>query len=309
MTRKLVESDEVLLTTGSLGTAPQLAVASYLNQRKVPQLFVSAPASKLANPKTYPWTINFAPVYEMEGAIYATHLLATNRQAKVAVLSQDDEAGKALYTGFMQGLTKSGVKPVSDQTYQITDPTVDSQLIRMKESGADTVLLVTVPRMTAQALRRIAALGWKPKIYVSAAGSSIKNALEPAGLENAAGVLTGAYRKRLGDPRWNDDPEMKAFQAFMAKYMAGTDPLDEIAANGYDVANATHQVLKLAGNDLTRANVMRIVTTLKGFRGPLNLPGLAFDVSPDNYLGFHQMQMVRFDGKTFHDVGDLVSAR
>lgn len=309
MTRKLVESDEVLLTTGALGTALQLSVAGYMNQRKVPQLFVAAPASKLANPKTYPWTINFSPTYEMEGAIYATHLLQTKPGAKLAVLYQDDEAGKALSSGFLQTLAKAGVKPVAEQTYQITDPTVDSQVIKLKEAGADTVFLVTAPRMTAQALRKIGSLDWKPTMYVSAAGASIKAALEPAGLENATGIISSDYRKRLADPRWAGDADMKAFQAFLAKYMPGADPNDEIAAGGYDVAVATHQVLKQAGDDLTRANVMRIVSNLKGFRTPLLLPGITVDTTPDDYAGFKRMQVVRFDGKTFQPLGPVVTAR
>jgi branched-chain amino acid transport system substrate-binding protein len=308
-TRRLVESDGILLTTGSLGSALQLAVAGYMNQRKIPQLFVSAPASKLANPKVYPWTINYSPVYEMEGAIYASHLLSAKPGAKVSVLYQDDEAGKALSSGFIQTLAKAGTKPVAEQTYMITDPTIDSQILRLKESGADTVFLVTVPRMTAQALRKIASIGWKPTIYVSAAGSSVKNALEHAGVENAVGVITADFRKRLSDPRWDTDTDMKTYRAFMMKYMSSVDASDEIAAGGYDVAHATHQVLKLAGSDLTRANIMKIVSNLKGFRSPLLLPELQFDVTPEDYHGFKRMQIVKFDGKAFQPFGAMVGAR
>jgi branched-chain amino acid transport system substrate-binding protein len=309
MTRKLVEQDEVLLTTGSLGTALQLAVAGFMNQRKIPQLFVSAPGSKLANPKAYPWTINYSPTYEMEGAIYAAHLQQTKPGARIGVLYQDDEAGKALSSGFLQTLAKSGVKPVSEQTYQITDPTVDSQIIRLMESGVDTVFLVSVPRVTAQAIRKIAALGWKPTLYVSAAGASVKNALEHAGLENAIGVISADFRKRLSDPRWANDPDMKAYQAFMAKYMPAAAANDEVAANGYDVAVATSQILKMAGDDLTRANIMKIVSNLKAFKSPLTLPTITFDVTPDDYLGFKRMQVVRFDGAAFQPMGAMVTAK
>lgn len=308
LTRRMVESDRVLLTAGSLGTPTQLTVARYLNQQKVPQLFVAAPGSKLASPKTFPWTINFSPSYEIEGAVYATHLLGTNAQAKVAMLFQDDEAGKALAAGFSQTLAAKGVKPVSEQSYQPTDPSIDSQIIQMKGSGADAVFLVTIPRMTALALRKIASLGWKPQVYVSAAGSSPKNALEPAGLENAVGVISSNFRKNVADARWDDDPDVQAFRAMVTKYMPGTDPKDELAANGYETAYAVHQVLKMAGNDLTRANIMQIVGNLKGFRTPLLLPGVTFDTTPDDYQGFKRLQLTRFDGKTYQPLGDLIAA-
>lgn len=309
MTRKLIERDEVLFTLGALGTPTQLAVQTYMNQRKIPQMFVAAPAGKLADGKKFPWTINYAPVYEMEGAAYAAHLLETKPQARVAVLYQDDDAGKAIHKGFVERLARSGVKPVIEQTYAVTDPSIDSQIIAMQASGADAVALFTIPRMTAMALRKIGAIGWKPAAYVSNAGSSIKGALEPAGVDNAVGLHTSDYRKRLNDPRWNDDAELKAYREFHAKYLPGASIADDNYQLGYDLADAAAQVLKMAGDDLTRANLLRIVQSLQGFRTPFLLPGVAFNVTPQDYFGFKQLQIVRFDGKAFVPAGALIDAR
>jgi branched-chain amino acid transport system substrate-binding protein len=221
---------------------------------------------------------------------------------------QDDEAGKALASGFVQTLAKQGVKPTSEQTYQVTDPSIDSQILQLKGAGVDTVFLVTVPRMTALAMRKIAALDWKPTIYVSGAGSSVKAGLEPAGLNNAVGVMTSAYRKSVADPRWESDSAVKDYRAFLTKYLPTADPNDELPANGYDVGHATHQILKMAGDDLTRANIMKIVSNLKDFRTPLLLPGVSFNTTPDDYQGFRKLQMSRFNGKTYEPFGELVSA-
>ncbi len=309
LTRRLVERDEVLFTLGALGTPTQLAVQNYMNQRKIPQLFVAAPASKLADAKRFPWTINFAPVYEMEGAIYAKHIQQNRPGAKIAVLYQDDDAGKAIRKGFIDTLSAAGLKPVLEQTYAVTDPTIDSQIIAMQGAGADVIALITIPRMTAMALRKMGSLGWKPATYVSNAGVSVKNALEPAGLDNAKGVITADYRKRMDDPRWANDPDVKAYQAFHAKYLPGISTLDEAYHIGYDLAAAATQVLQRAGDDLTRANIMKIVSTLQGFRSPLLLPGLSFNVSPDDYLGFKEEQLMQFDGKSFAPLGGVVSVR
>lgn len=308
-TRKLVERDEVLFTLGALGTPTQLAVQTYMNQHKIPQMFVAAPAGKLADAAKFPWTINYAPVYETEGAAYAAHLLQTKPGAKVAVLYQDDDAGKAIRKGFIERLARDGVKPVLEQTYSATDPTIDSQIIAMQGSGADAVAMFTIPRMTAMGLRKMGALGWKPQTYVSNAGSSIKNALEPAGVENAIGLLSSDARKRLTDARWNDDPEVSEYREFAAKYLPGVSITDENYQTGYDLAHGAAQVLKMAGDDLTRANLMRIVQTLQGFRTPFLLPGISFNVTPQDYFGFKQLQIVRFDGKAFAPVGTLVDVR
>ncbi len=309
MTRRLVERDEVLFTLGALGTPTQLAVQTYMNQRKIPQMFVAAPAGKLADAAKFPWTINYAPVYETEGAAYATHLLSTNPKAKVAVLYQDDDAGKAIRKGFVERLARDGVKPIAEQTYSVTDPTIDSQIIALQGSGADAMALFTIPRMTALALRKMGALGWKPQTYVSNAGSSVKNALEPAGLENAVGLLTSDSRKRLSDPRWSADPEVNAYREFHAKYLSGVSIADENYQTGYDLADAATQVLRMAGDDLTRANLLRIVQSLHGFRTPFVLPGISFNVTPKDYFGFRQLQIVRFDGKAFTPLGPVVDTR
>ena len=311
MTRKLVEQDEVLFTLGSLGSGPQLAVQRYMNQRKVPQLFVSAPASKLADAKNYPYTINFAPVYEMEGAVYAKHILQTRAQGKIAIISQDDDAGRALFKGLKEGLVAGGAasRIAIEQTYTATDPTIESQVISMHGTGADVAVLITLPRMTAIALRKMASMDWKPTIYVSNAGSSVKSAIEPAGPGAGTGVITSDYRKRIDEPRWADDPGVKGFIAFREKYLPGVPLTDEAYSVGYDIAAAGAQIIRMAGDDLTHANILRIMQSLKNFGGPLTLPGLGMTTSPTDYFGYKALQLMRFDGKSYVPMGGVVGAQ
>jgi len=309
-TRKLVEQDEVLFTLGSLGSPTQLAVQRYMNQRKVPQLFVSAPASKLADAKNFPYTINFAPVYEMEGAVYAKHIVQTKPQGRIAILYQDDDAGRALFKGLKDGLVAGGAasRIAIEQTYTSTDPTIESQVISMKGSGADVVVLITLPRMTAIALRKMASMDWKPTTYVGNAGSSVRLAIEPAGPGAGNGVITSDYRKRVDDPRWADDPGVKGYLAFREKYLPGVALSDETYSVGYDIAAAGAEIIRMAGDDLTHANILRIMQSLKNFGGPLTLPGLGMTTTPTDYLGYKALQLMRFDGKAYVPLGGVVGA-
>lgn len=308
MTRKAVESDNVLFMAGSMGTGPQLAVAPYLNRRKVPQLFLSAAASKLADASTLPYTIMAAPAYEAEGASWLKHLLATKPNAKVALLYQDDDAGRAIVAGFKQQLGKTRIQVVSEQTYTVTDPTINSQVISMKGSGADVALLITVPKMTAMGLRKIRSLGWEPTIYLSQGGSSIKTALEPAGLDNAKGVISAATRMSLGDAAYADHPEVREYLEFVANYLPGSAAdTDEIYLQGYMNAAMTAHVIRQAGDDLTRANIMKVATSLRNYRAPALLPGVTLNTTPGDYRMYKQMQLQQFDGKNFVPLGPVVA--
>lgn len=308
MTRKAVEADNVLFMAGSMGTGPQLAVAKYLNQKKIPQLFVASAAGKLADPKTYPYTMMAAPSYEAEGATWLKHITATKPTAKVAVIYQDDDAGRAIFNGFKQNLNQTGVKMVSAQTYSVTDPSIDSQLIAMKSSGADTVLLITVPKMTAMSLRKIRSLNWEPTMYLSQGGAAIKSALEPAGLENAKGVITVSIRMNLGDPDFADHPDMKEYLAFAAKYMPGTNATtDDIYLSGYVNAALTAYVIQQAGDNLTRENIKKVATNLKNVRLPTLLPGITLNSTPTDYHLYKQLQLRQFDGKNYVPLGKIIN--
>lgn len=307
LTRKAVESDQVLFMAGSMGTSPQLAVAPYLNQKKIPQLFLAAAASKLADAKALPYTLIMASTYESEGTGWAKHLRQSKPTAKVAVIYQDDDAGRAIVSGFKGGIAGSTVNVVSEQTYTVTDPTIDSQIIAMKNSGADTVLLVTIPKMTALSLRKIRAMSWDPTMYVSVGGSSPKSAFAPAGLESAKGALMSTWRVAVGAKESEGLEDVKIYKAFMAKYLPGVDPTDDIYAIGYTSAAATAEVIRLAGNDLTRENIHKIATNLKSVKLPLALPGITVNTTPSDLRPIKQSQFFRFNGAEYEPVGKVES--
>lgn len=308
MTRKAVEADKVLFMSGSLGTGQQVAVAPYMNRQKVPQLFLASPSAKLADAKTYPYTMMSGPAYQTEGASWLKHLASLNPTAKVAVIYQDDEAGRSILEGFSANLEQTQVKIVSKQTYQVTDPSIDSQIITMKGAGADTVLLITINKMTALALRKMTSLDWRPAVYVSQGGSSVKSALEPAGLENSKDVITVFARMSLGDPSFANDPSMKEYLAFVAKYLPGTNAAtDDAYALGYMNAALTAQVIRQAGDNLTRENIMKVAASFKDYRAPLLLPGVTLNSTSTDYRLFKQLQLHKFDGKSYVPFGPIIS--
>ncbi|WP_341886974.1 ABC transporter substrate-binding protein [Variovorax sp. YR752] len=307
VTRKAIESDKVLFMAGGMGSSPQLAVAPYLNQKKVPQLFLAAAASKLADPSKFPYTLILATTYEFEGGSWAEHLSQTKPNAKVAVIYQDDDAGRAVLSGFKAKLAGTSITVVSEQTYTVTDPTIDSQIIAMKNSGADAVLMITISKMSALALRKIRALSWDPVIYASSGGSSPKTSFAPAGLESARGVIIATWRPSVGAKEFKDSPEVKAYRQFLAKYLQGVDATDEIYAAGYNAGAATAEVIRLAGNELTRENIHKIASNLKGVRLPLMLPGISLNTTPTDSRPLKQAQFFRFNGAEYESLGSIRS--
>ena len=299
MARKLVEEEEVLLIFNSLGTASNTAIQKYMNTKKVPQLFVATGAAKWGDPKNFPWTMGWQPNYEAEGKVYALHILDTKPNAKIGILMQNDDYGKDYLKGFEEGLGEKGrALIVSKVTYEVTDPTVDSQMLTLKASGADTFFNITTPKFAAQAIKKAAEIGWKPVHYLNNVSISVSSVMAPAGLENGIGIITAQYGKDPTDPQWANDPAMKDWQAFMKKYYAAGSLTDANSVYGYSVAQTMVQVLKQCGDDLTRANVMKQAASLD-ITLPMSLPGINIKTGPDDFYPIEREQLSRFDGKTW----------
>ena len=307
MARKLVEQDEVLLVFNSLGTPPNSAIHQYMNSKKVPQLFVATGATKWNDPKNFPWTMGWQPNYQTEGAIYAKHILATKPDAKIAILYQNDDYGKDYLKGFKDGLGAKTSMIVKEVSYETSDPTVDSQVVQMQGSGANVFFNITTPKFAAQAIRKSFDIGWKPVHYLNNVSASIGAVLIPAGLDKSVGLISTQYLKDPLDPAWKDDAGMKEWRAFMAKYYPEGDLKDGSNVFGYTVAQGLVQVLKQAGNDLTRANIMKQAASLKDFVPSLVLPGIKVNTSATDFAPFQQEQMIRFDGKEWVRFGEIVS--
>jgi branched-chain amino acid transport system substrate-binding protein len=307
VTRKLVEDDQVLLMFQSLGTATQTAVQKYLNARKVPQLFVASGAMKWADPKNFPWTMIWQPPFQVEARIMAAQIKRLAPQAKVAVLYQNDDYGKDVLIGIHEGFGDASARTiVAEVSYEITDPTVDSQIISLQASGADTLMLVTTPKAAAQAIRKVAGIGWKPTMYMTYASTSVELVLKPAGLENAKGVISSSYLKDPSDPSLKDDPEVQAYLAWVKKYLPEANPVDLYAVYGYANAHTLLHVLRQCGNDLTRESVMRQAAALKDVVTPMLLPGIRLNTSATDYLPIEQVQLMRFDGTRWVRFGELL---
>jgi branched-chain amino acid transport system substrate-binding protein len=299
-TRKLVEQEQVVFVFNSVGTAANSAVQKYLNTKQVPQLFVATGATKWGDPANFPWTIGFNPTYQLEGKTYAEHILATKPKAKIAVLYQNDDYGKDLLQGLKDGLGDKAKKMIiSEATYEISDPTIDSQIVSLRGSKADTFVNITTPKFAAQAIRKVHDIGWKPTHYLNQVGASIATVLKPAGVENAVGALTVGYFKDATDPQYDNDPEMQRFKAFMKKYYPDGDPNDGSNTYGYIAAQVAVQVLKQCGSDVSSKNVMAQATSLKDFVPELVLPGLSLGTSAKDFFPFDKLQMVRFNGQNW----------
>ena len=306
--RKLVESDEVLLIFQSLGTPSNTAIQKYMNSKKVPQLFVATGATKWGDPKNFPWTMGWQPTYQSEGRIYAKFLLANHPNAKIGILYQNDDYGKDYVKGLKDGLgDKAKSMIVAEAPYETADPTVDSQMVRLKASGADVFFNVTTPKFAAQAIKKAAEIGWQPVHLLNNVSQSVGSVLKPAGLENAKGIYSSYYLKDANDPQWQDDPAMKEWRAFMDKYFPEGDKTSSFTTYGYAVAQTLHEVLKQCGDDLTRENVMKQAANLKSLQVGLLLPGIKISTSPDDYYPIEQMQMQRFNGERWEPVGDVMS--
>ncbi|MEY9143160.1 branched-chain amino acid transport system substrate-binding protein [Bradyrhizobium elkanii] len=282
--RKLVESDEVLLTFQIVGTPSNAAVQKYLNAKKVPQLFAATGASKFTDPKNFPWTLGFNPNYFVEGRIYGQYILKEHPNAKIGVLYQNDDLGKDYLNGIKAGLGDKAAKMiVAEASYEVSDPTIDSQVIKIKDAGADLFFSASTPKQAAQAIKKIAELGWHPIHIVDINATSVGAVLQPAGLEASKGLISTNYGKDPADPQWKDDPGMKRYFDFMAKYYPDGDKNSNFNTYGYSTAQLMVHVLKQCGDDLTRDNVLKQATNLKNVELDMALPGIKGNTAPNDY--------------------------
>jgi len=306
MARRLVEQDEVLLIFNSLGTPSNSAIQKYMNAKKVPQLFVATGASKWGDPKNFPWTMGWQPNYQTEGAIYGQYVVKTKPGAKIAVLYQNDDYGKDYLTGFKNGLGDKAKQIVAEVSYEVTDPTVDSQIVQLKGTGADVLFNITTPKFAAMAIRKAYDIGWTPLHFLNNVSASIGSVLTPAGLEKSVGLISVGYLKDANDKQWENDPGMKEWKAFMAKYLPDGNLADGNNVYGYSVAQTLVHVLKQAGNNLTRENVMKQAASIKDLQLSLALPGVKINTGPTDFYPFESMQLMRFDGKQWVLFGDVM---
>jgi branched-chain amino acid transport system substrate-binding protein len=304
--RKLVESDEVLLIFQPLGTPGNSAIQKYMNTKKVPQLFVATGATKFGDPKNFPWTMGWQPNYQSEGRVLAKYLLDNHPKGKIGILFQNDDYGKDYVKGLKDGLGGK-IQVVSELPYEVADPTVDSQIINLKASGADIFFNVATPKFAAQAIRKAAEIGWKPVHLLNSVSASVGSVLKPAGLDNAVGILTTNYLKDPTDPQWKDDAAYKEWVAFMDKYYPDGDKTTTFTVYGYLVAQTLTQVLKQSGDNLTRENVMKQAASLKNLQLGMLYPGIQINTSPNDFFPIEQMIMAKFDGKSFVNFGKVLS--
>jgi branched-chain amino acid transport system substrate-binding protein len=298
--RKLVEQDDVAAIFNVLGTPINMAIRKYLNAKKVPQLFVAAGSPNFADPEHFPWTIGWQPTLTTEAKFYAAHLLATAPESKIAVLYQNDDFGKGLLDGLKAGLgDKAESMIIAAASYEATDPTIDSQVVTLQASGADTLFLFTYSKQGAQAIRKAADIGWKPVRYIHLGAASVAATFKPAGLDKSTGVMTAGFIKDASDPQWADDPDQKAWRAWMNENMPGADLSDSVNAAGYSFAQTLEQVLRQCGDDLSRENIMRQATSLHDFRLPMLLPGSLINTSPTDYQVITYMKLQRFNGTSW----------
>jgi len=308
MVRKLVEEDQVLLVASPLGTPTNSAIWHYMNQKKVPQLFVATGATKWDDPKGHPWTMGLQPNYQVEGRIYASYILQNKSDGKIGVLYQDDDFGKDYVKGLTDGLgDKAASMIVVKASYETTDPTVDSQVVDMQARGVDVFVNTAIPKFAAQAIRKAAEIEWKPLHILSSIGSSIGATLKPAGLEHCRGIVTDLYLKDSTDPKWQDDPGFKGWSSFMDKYLPGADKSDGGYVAGSQLAATLVQVLKQCSDELTRENVMKQAANLHDFTVPMLLPGITINTSPTDFAPIKQVQMGRFDGEHWELFGPLLA--
>src|SRR5271167_4689772 len=305
--RKLVEDDEVLLTFQIIGTPSNAAVQKYLNAKKVPQLFAATGASKFTDPKNFPWTLGFNPNYFVEGRIYGQYILKQYPNAKVGVLYQNDDLGRDYLNGIKSGLgDKAATMIVAEASYEVSDPTVDSQILKIKSAGADVLFDASTPKFAAQTIKKTAELGWKPVHILDINATSVGAVMQPAGLEASKGVISVNYGKDPLDPTWKDDRGMKKYFEFMAKYYPEGDKNSNFNTYGYSTSQLLIQVLKQCGDDLTRENVMKQATSLKNVVLDLALPGIVGNTSPTDYRVNKQLQMEKFNGERWELFGPII---
>lgn len=306
-TRKLVEQDEVLLMFAALGTSHNMAVQRYLNAKKIPQLFVNTGATRFGDPKAFPWTMGWQPTYQAEGRLYAKHILQTKPNAKIGVLMQNDDFGKDYYKGLMDGLGDKAKTMVAQHlTYEVSDPTIDSQMVSLKGAGCDVFVSITTPKFAAQAIRKAAEMGWKPVQYLVSVSQSMSSVLKPAGFENAVGVISSTYLLTPSDPAAAGNKDVADYVATMKQYYPNGDPDDTLNAIGYAVAATMVQVLKQAGDNLTRENIMRQAANLN-FTPPMLYPGVDVRTSADDFFPIEKKVLQRFNGKAYEAMGQAIA--
>ena len=309
MIRKLVEQDEVAVLFQTLGTPTNTAIHKYVNAQKVPHLFVATGATKWNDPKNFPWTMGFQPNYQTEGRIYAAYILKNFPDAKIGVLYQNDDYGKDYRKGLHDGLGEAAKKMiVLEQTYEVTDPTIDSQIVNLKNSGANVFFNVTIPKFAVQAIKKAHDTGWKPAHFLNNVSSSLATVLKPAGLEASRGLITALYLKEITDPQWKNDKGYQDWVAWMKKYYPEGALDDQFNAYGYTVAQAMTQVLKQCGNDLSRENILKQAQNLKNVEFPLLLPGIKINTSPTDHAPIEQEQLAKFDGERWVLFGEIYDA-
>lgn len=309
-TRRLVESDKVLAVVQGLGTPPNSAIHRYMNQRKVPQLFVATGATKWGDPENYPWTMGWQPNYQSEGMVYAQYVLDNVPDPKIAILFQNDDYGKDYVEGLVKGLgDRAKELIVAEESYEVTDPTVDSQIVNLRNSGANVFYNVTTPKFAAQAIRRIHDLGWEPVHLLNSVSNSVGSVLTPAGLEASKNILSAEYLKDPTDPAWQGDEDFKEWLDWMNTYYPDGDKTDKFNVYGYAVCATIVQVLKQMGDELTRENMMRQAANLKDFQAPMLLPGVTVNTSPTDFAPISQLQLIRFDGSEWVRFGPILNAQ
>jgi len=306
--RKLVESDGVLLIFGSLGTSTNGAIRKYMNEKKVPQLFVASGASKWNDPRQYPWTMGWQPSYASEARIYAKYIMKEKPDAKIGVLYQNDDFGKDYLKGLKDGLGAKASMIVLEDSYDTSEPAIDEHVVKLKASGADVFISITTPKFAAQAIKKAAEINWHPVHIISNVSASVGGVLEPAGLEISQGILSASYTKDGSEPQWNADDGMKKFYNFLAQYDPKANKLDAGVVFGYAAAQTMVKVLQMCGDDLTRENVMRQAASLKDFEPDTLLPGIRINTAADNFAPIEQLQMMRFKGRKWELFGDIISS-
>jgi branched-chain amino acid transport system substrate-binding protein len=306
--RKLVEEDKVLLLFQPLGTPSNTAIQGYLNDNKVPQLFVATGADKWNDPKNHPWTMGWQPSYRIEARIYGRYILKTQPDAKIAVLYQNDDFGKDYLIGLREGLgAKADQLIVASQSYETTDPTVDQQIVSLQGSGANVLLTAAVPKFAAQAIRKVYDLGWKPTHFLTNVSISVGAVMQPAGLEKSVGIISAGYVKDPTDPQWQGTPEYNEWLMWMRKFNSSANVSDNFAVYGYSVAQTLVTVLKASGDNLTRENVMRQAASIHDLKLPMLLPGIPVSTSVDDFAPIKQMQLEKFDGATWKLFDEVIS--
>jgi branched-chain amino acid transport system substrate-binding protein len=307
-TRKLVEQERVALLFSSIGTAPNTAVQKYLNDRKIPQIFIGSGASKWGNYQEFPWTIGgVQATFRAEGRIYARYILQHKADARIGVLYQNDDYGKDYFLGLKDVLSDKFDKMVSTQSYEPTDPTIDSQIVSLQGAGVDAIIVGATPKFAAQSIRKVYDIGWKPMFFLSNVAIWVNSVMAPAGVEKGVGIISSAYVKDPTDPGWDDDPGMKQWRDFMKKYMRDADASDQNYVNSFNSGMVLVQALKQCGDDLSRENILKQATNIRDLELPMLLPGIKVNTGPTDYFPIKQMQLMRWDGKRWVRFGEMLS--